>query len=120
MQSRPIPCSGRLRRRALFRTQTLGLLAFLFLASFSSASPASAKDRHLKKFFSEIVVLPSGSVDVTENITFQFVGGPWHGINRYIPVEYSGPRGLNYTLFLDVKDITDESGAKLRFETSRE
>ena len=64
--------------------------------------------------------MPSGSVDVTENITMQFVGGPWHGINRYIPVEYSGPRGLNYTLFLDVKDITDETGAKLRFETSRE
>jgi len=105
--------------RAL-KHQTLCLLAILFLASFSFASPTSAKDRHLKKFFSEIVVMPNGSVDVTENITFQFVGGPWHGINRYIPIEYSGPRGLNYTLFLDVTDITDDTGAKLRFETSRE
>jgi len=94
------------------------MLALLFVATFSS--PANARERHLKKFSSEIVVMPDGSVDVTENITFQFVGGPWHGINRYIPVEYSGPRGLNYTLFLDVKNITDESGAKLRYETSRE
>jgi hypothetical protein len=117
MQPRPIPCSGRLPRRALFKHRTLCLLAVLFLASFSFASP---KERHLKKFYSEIVVLPSGSVDVTENITFQFVGGPWHGINRYIPVEYSGPRGLNYTLFLDVENVTDDTGAKLRYETSRE
>jgi hypothetical protein len=96
------------------------LLAAALLSSLLLAAPASAKERHLKKFFSEIVVLPSGSVDVTENITMQFVGGPWHGINHFIPVEYSGPRGLNYTLFLDVKDITDETGAKLRYETSRE
>jgi uncharacterized membrane protein YgcG len=65
-------------------------------------------------------VLPDSSVEVTENITFQFIGGPWHGIYRYIPVEYSGPRGLNYSLFLDVKRIADESGHKLKFESSRE
>jgi uncharacterized membrane protein YgcG len=101
-------------------TRRLSLLMGVFLMLVALATPASAKERHLKKFFSEIVVLPNGSVDVTENITFQFVGGPWHGINRYIPVEYSGPRGLNYTLFLDVKSVTDETGAKLRYETSRE
>jgi uncharacterized membrane protein YgcG len=131
MQPRPIPCSGRLPRRAfcapngftgraLFIHRTLCLLAVLLLASFSFASPTSAKERHLKKFFSEIVVMPDGSVDVTENITFQFVGGPWHGINREIPIEYSGPHGSNYTLFLDVKNVTGETGAKLRYETSRE
>src|SRR5580700_4681954 len=101
-------------------TRPLFLLAGVFLILLAFAAPASAKERHLKKFFSEIVVLPSGSVDVTENITMQFVGGPWHGINREIPIEYSGPHGSNYTLFLDVKGVTDETGAKLRFETSRE
>jgi len=85
-----------------------------------SASPFVTRERHLKKFFAEVVVLPNGTVDVTENITFQFVGGPWYGITRYIPVEYAGPRGLNYSLFLDVKGVTDESGAKLRYESSRE
>src|SRR5216683_758127 len=100
-------------------TRRLFLLTAVFLILLVFATLASAKERHLKKFYSEIVVLPSGPVDVTENITFQFVGGPWHGINRYIPVEYSGPRGLNYTLFLDVKDVTDDTGAKLRYETSR-
>jgi uncharacterized membrane protein YgcG len=101
-------------------TRRLSLFTGVLMILLALATSASAKERHLKKFFSEIVVMPNGTVDVTENITFQFVGGPWHGINRYIPVEYSGPRGLNYTLFLDVKSITDESGSKLRYETSRE
>src|SRR5208283_4445338 len=98
----------------------LSLLAALFLLTLALVAPAIAKERHLKKFYSNIVVLPDGTVDVTENITFQFVGGPWHGINRYIPIEYTTSTGLNYTLFLDVKGITDDTGAKLRYETSRE
>ena len=98
----------------------LAMLAGLLCFACATASPVTARDRHLKKFDSEIVVLPNGTVDVTENITMQFVGGPWRGINRFIPVEYTTSRGLNYSLFLDVKDITDESGAKLKYETSRE
>jgi uncharacterized membrane protein YgcG len=99
------------------------LLLFQLAATFvllAVTLPAAARDRRLQKFDSEIVVLPNGTVDVTENITMQFIGGPWHGINRFIPVEYTTSRGLNYTLFLDLKGITDESGAKLRYETSRE
>ncbi|MGB8324614.1 MAG: DUF2207 domain-containing protein, partial [Candidatus Acidiferrum sp.] len=80
----------------------------------------AAKDRHLQKFYSDINVLPNGDVDVTENITFRFVGGPWQGIYRDIPVEYVGQSGMNYSLFLDVKHVTDENGDKLRYETSRE
>jgi len=92
-----------------------GLAFFLFLTT-----PLGAKERHLLKFHSDIDVLSDSSVDVTENITFQFIGGPWHGIYRYIPVEYAGPRGLNYSLFLDVKRVTDEGGHDLKFESSRE
>jgi len=96
-------------------TALCGLAFLVFLAA-----PLSAKERRLLKFYSEIDVLSNSSVDVTENITFQFIGGPWQGIYRNIPVEYAGPRGLNYSLFLDVKRITDENGNKLKFETSRE
>ncbi len=92
-----------------------GLLLLLLIVF-----PASAKDRRLLKFYSNVDVLADSSVDVTENITFQFIGGPWHGIYRSIPVEYAGPRGLNYSLFVDVKRVTDEEGNKLRYETSRE
>ena len=95
------------------------ILAVLFLL-FLFASPLSARDRRLLKFFSDVDVLPDATVDITEHITFQFIGGPWHGIIRDIPVEYAGPRGLNYSLFLKVKSVTDEDGVKLKYETSRE
>ncbi len=94
-----------------------GLTALVF---FLNPNVVSAKERRLLKFYSNIDVLPDSSVEVTENITFQFIGGPWQGIYRTIPVEYAGPRGLNYSLFLDVKRITDDQGNKLRYETSRE
>jgi uncharacterized membrane protein len=92
-----------------------GFALLLFLAL-----PLCAKDLRILKFDSNIDVLADSSVDVTENITFVFTGGPWHGVYRMIPVEYAGPRGLNYSLFLDVKRITDENGNKLKYETSRE
>ena len=45
--------------------------------------------------------------------------GEWHGIHRTIPVEYPGPHGTNYTLFLDVMSVTDENGNKLKYESSK-
>jgi uncharacterized membrane protein len=91
-------------------------LALLLIFAFST----SAKERRLLKFYSDIDVRADSTVDVTENITFQFIGGPWQGIYRTIPVEYSGPSGLNYSLFVDVKGVADENGNKLKYETSRE
>jgi len=107
----------RVNKRLLRRTSAL-LGALLAL----TASPAAAqrREQQLKKFVSDIVIAPDGDVDVTENITFRFIGGPWHGIYRKIPVEYSGPNGMNYTLFLDVKRVSDEHGQPLRYESSRE
>lgn len=110
----------RIRTQLGFQLRLL-VAAFLFAALCVTLSQAAAaKERHLRKFDEDLTVLPDGSVDVTERITFQFIGGPWQGIYRNIPVEYAGPRGLNYSLFVDVKSITDATGAKLRYETSRE
>lgn len=67
-----------------------------------------------------MVITPDSKVDVTETITFRFTGGPWHGIIREIPIQYVGSAGSNYTLFLDVKSVTDENGAKLKVENSRD
>src|ERR1700692_625674 len=86
------------------------LTAIALCALLLNPGSLSAKERQLKKFYSQIDVLPDGSVDVTENITFRFIGGPWQGIYRNIPVEYAGPLGMNYTLFLSVKRVTDETG----------
>ena len=98
----------------------IGALLGALLALTASPTSAQHREQELKKFVSDIVIAPNGDVDVTENITFHFIGGPWHGIYRKIPVEYSGPNGMNYTLFLDVNRISDENGHSLRYESSRE
>ena len=58
-----------------------------------------------------------GSAVVTERITLVFVG-EWHGIHRTIPIEYPGPNGTNYELFLKVTSVTDGSGGKLKYDSS--
>jgi uncharacterized membrane protein YgcG len=107
--------------RALFRLTHLAFAAWLFLALFSLfACEAQARELRIEKFSSEILVAPNGSIDVTEVITVRFIGGPWHGLYRSIPVEYVTPQQLNYSLFLTVKNIADSDGNKLKFEAIRE
>ncbi|HJZ65450.1 MAG TPA: DUF2207 domain-containing protein [Candidatus Acidoferrum sp.] len=78
-----------------------------------------SRELRIEKFDEQVTVLPNGTVDVTESITFHFIGH-WNGVYREIPVEYNTPQGMNYSLFLNVKSITDGSGAKLKFESSRD
>ena len=54
---------------------------------------------------------------MTERIALVFVG-EWHGIHRTIPIEYPGPHGTNYELFLKVTSVTDGSGGKLKYDSS--
>ena len=82
------------------------------------AAPAWARAYHVSKFNSTIHVQPDGSADITEQITFVF-RGQFQGVYRDIPVEYPGPRGSNYSLFVTVNQITDENGSSLKFEKNR-
>lgn len=92
----------------------------LIAVALTCASAFSSRELRIENFQSEIIVAPDGSIDVTENIQAHFFGGPWHGLYRTIPIEYVTPQGLNYSLFLDIKRITDGSGRSLRFESSRQ
>ncbi len=92
----------------------LGVLAIL-LGVLTSV--AAAKSWRVSDFQDTIDVSKDGSAVVTERISLVFVG-EWHGIHRTIPIEYPGPSGTNYELFLDVKSVTDGSGGKLKFESS--
>jgi uncharacterized membrane protein YgcG len=102
----------KLRVRGLF--YIFCILYFLYLPS------TLAKELRIERFRAEIDVLPDSTVSVTESITAHFLGGPWHGLYREIPVEYVTPQGMNYSLFLDVKRITDGTGHPLKYESSRE
>ena len=95
------------------------LITFV-LALLFAATPAFAQAHrwHVSDFKDTISISADGSALVSEKITLVFVG-TWHGIHRTIPVEYPGPNGTNYTLFLNVQSVTDENGKKLKYESSK-
>jgi uncharacterized membrane protein len=78
---------------------------------------ASAKSWRISDFQDNISVNKDGSAVVTERITLVFEG-EWHGIHRTIPIEYPGPSGTNYELFLKVTSVTDGEGNKLKYDSS--
>src|SRR5258708_2806657 len=88
------------------------VVVFLLLAVSTSAAGRSYR---IAKYNSTIHVDEDGSARVSEQITFAF-SGPYQGIYRNIPVEYPGPGGSNYSLFLTLGRITDESGSALKYE----
>jgi hypothetical protein len=94
----------------------------LWLLLVAIVPPAWARELRVHNFQAEIFVLPDSTLEVTETIEVQFIGS-YQGVFRTIPVEYPGPGGFNYSLF-----VTDESanegprgdGAPLRIERRRE
>ena len=90
----------------------------LLLALAPVITFAQGKSWHVSDFKSTISITADGSALVSEKISVVFVG-QWHGIHRTIPVEYPGPKGSNYTLFLKILGVTDDNGNKLKYESSK-
>jgi uncharacterized membrane protein YgcG len=108
-------------RDSILAGRPKGLVLFALLLLWLALVPAAgARELKIEKFDVRIAVLPDGSVQVTEAITVRFLDGPWHGLYREIPVEYLTPQGMNYSLFLDVKRVSDGAGHDLKFDSSRE
>ncbi|HSK42333.1 MAG TPA: DUF2207 domain-containing protein [Candidatus Binatia bacterium] len=101
--------TGHSRSRGFAAAQVLAVLLLVF------SLPAWARNYHIAKFNSNVHVAEDGSARVEEQITFVF-NGEYHGIYRDLPVDYPGPGGSNYTLFVKVDSITDDSGNKLKYE----
>jgi hypothetical protein len=101
------------RKNDFYRMALLCLvLAVLFTV------PASAGTIRIRDFHTELDVLPDSTLDVTETIRVDFAGAR-NGFYRNIPVEYAGPGGFNYSLFLTDISATDSDGASLRIERQR-
>src|ERR1039458_9975020 len=94
------------------------LLLLLLATLLTATSAAQGHSWHVADFKDTISISADGSALVSEKITVVFVG-TWHGIHRTIPVEYPGPNGTNYTLFLKVQSVTDESGNKLKYDSTK-
>ena len=97
----------------------LAVALFLVVASLSFARPASARQLVIQHFDDQVTVNADGTIEVSEVIDAKFTGS-WNGIYRTIPVEYTTPQGLNYTLFLEPLSITDDNGHALKYEQSRQ
>src|SRR3954463_1033874 len=108
-----------MRRLRSITMMRLCAALLLIAVALTCASAFSSRELRIENFQSEIIVAPDGSIDVTETIQAHFLGGPWHGLYRTIPVEYVTPQGLNYSLFLDIKRVADASGHPLKYEPSR-
>ena len=80
-------------------------------------SAAFAREWHITRFYSNMQVSQDGTMNVSEHLVVQFEG-EYHGIYRDIPIQYPGPHGSNYTLFLKVTDVIGPSGQRLKYETS--
>ena len=87
------------------------------LALLVCVGAAQAKSWRVTDFQDNIAVERDGSAVVTERITLRF-DGEWHGIRRTIPIEYPGPNGTNYELFLKVMSVTDGNGGTLKYDSS--
>jgi len=90
--------------------------ALVLLLALLGVSPAFARSWRITNFQDSISISWDGKTEVIERLSLEFTG-EWHGIHRTIPVEYPGPRGTNYTLFLDVRRVTDGAGSKLKYES---
>jgi len=91
-----------------------------FLVLLLALLPARAQERswHIQDFKDTIAISADGKALMSEKITLVFVG-QWRGIHRKLPINFPGPDGTNYTLFIDVKGVTDENGEKLKYESSK-
>jgi uncharacterized membrane protein len=105
------PCAASRLTTGTLRSRTL-----LLICLFAVTSPLFARSWRIANFEDSILIDEDGSSLVKERIDLVFIG-QWHGIHRTIPVEYPGPQGTNYTLFLDVKSVTDGAGQKLKYES---
>lgn len=81
------------------------------------AGLAAAKSWRIRDFQDNIAVDKDGRALITERISLVFEG-EWHGIFRKIPIEYPGPSGTNYELFLKIVSVTDGEGQKLKYDSS--
>ena len=102
----PLPTVGR-----RFRTLALFVLCVVI------AIPAAAGDWHISRFATTMTVSKDGTAQVLEHLDVVF-DGEYHGIYRDIPIQYPGPNGSNYTLFLKVTGVTDGHGHNLKYDSS--
>jgi uncharacterized membrane protein len=94
-------------------------LAFVLLSAAFHVALKAERSIVISSFECEVLVHEDGTIDVEERIWPRFIGS-WNGIIRLIPIQYRDRLGLNYTLRLDLRSITDGAGNPYKYEAGRE
>ena len=104
---------------ANWRSGLMCLLLSIVVLCYAIPADAQQRSWRISDFSADIEVHKDGSADVNERLSLVFIG-PFHGIHRYIPVDYTGPEGSNYSLFLKVQKVTDEESQALKYSSKTE
>ncbi|MCX6762209.1 MAG: DUF2207 domain-containing protein [Candidatus Moranbacteria bacterium] len=99
-----------------YKTIVLIAAIFFFLASFANAQDSSSAEK-ITSFNGEIKINTDSTINVQENISYDFGENQKHGIFRFIPVKYKA-RGGNFNLRVSDIKIADEKGAPQNFTIS--
>lgn len=91
--------------------------ALAHLAALLLAAPAAAQDSTIviRDFATELLVEPSGVVEVTEVIRLAFTGR-WNGIKRDLSLQHNTAQGRREKLDVEIIGVTDGAGRPLRME----
>jgi len=90
--------------------------AFCALSLNSASAQNSLRTEKITDFTGEIRINIDSTINVRENIAYDFGDQQKHGIFRFIPVKYKA-RGGNFNLRISDIKITDENGAPQNFKT---
>ncbi|HVJ05280.1 MAG TPA: DUF2207 domain-containing protein [Candidatus Saccharimonadales bacterium] len=90
---------------------------FLLAALLLLVAPSFARSWKISRFDARYTIAEDGTVLIEEEIHPSFEGS-FNGLLRDIPVEYPGPNGTAYKLFITVDSVTDENNQKIRFQQS--
>ena len=92
-------------------------LVHLTVVLLALAIPSFAREWKISRFITNVNVAQDGTMDVREHLVVDF-DGEYHGIYRDIPIEYPGPHGTNYELFLKLTGVHDAMGHKLKYDSN--
>lgn len=100
------------------RTRTVWKLALLplFFCLFCLSS-TRCRAETIRNFDVVVRLQKDTTMQVSETIVYDFENAQKHGIFRDIPVRYRR-NGGSYTLYIEVKSVTDESGRALNYTQS--
>jgi uncharacterized membrane protein len=112
---------GKLRSHFFLRGFYFSIVVFIFSILVLKLPIANAQyssgTEKIASFTGEIKINTDSSINVTENVAYDFGESQKHGIFRFVPIKYKA-RGGNFNLRITNVKILDENGVPQNFTTT--